>query len=143
LAQKSLKDEDMVVFIIDDNNVTGSVAILQKMFSNRLNTSAEFWLIDVGAFESEDELKAELTDMTFDLNDDVFLYSHDKDIIYIWEVYKINSVGELIILNHGNWSVADGLMTKKENKWKRRLDLQVNIYNNMQQYRVVNNRICI
>jgi hypothetical protein len=136
LAQKSLKDEDMVVFIIDDNNVTGSVAILQKMFSNRLNTSAEFWLIDVGAFESEDELKAELTDMTFDL-------THDKDIIYIWEVYKINSVGELIILNHGNWSVADGLMTKKENKWKRRLDLQVNIYNNMQQYRVVNNRICI
>jgi hypothetical protein len=98
----------------------------------------DFWLIDVSAFESEDKFKVDLMVIPFDFNDDVFFYTHDandENIIYVWEVYKIDSDGELIIWNHGNWSVTDGLMTNKEEKWKRRSDLQVII---LQHARIVN-----
>jgi hypothetical protein len=117
-------DEDLIVFIIDENR---SFGLLQKIFNSRLKTSMQVRLIDVSAFESSDTWKLALMGIAFDLNDDVFLYSHDieTNIFYIWEVYKIDPKRELIILNHGNWSASDGLKLTKEIKWKRRRDLQV------------------
>jgi hypothetical protein len=65
-----------------------------------------------------------LIGIPFDMNDDVFLYSYDdnnSNLVHIWEVYKIDSFGELIILNHGNWSDLEGLLTfTNEKKWKSR-----------------------
>jgi hypothetical protein len=121
-------DEDLIVFIIDANDTIGSVLILHKIFNSRLRTSVQVWLIDVSAFESRDNWKLALMGIQFDLNDEAFLYSHDNDtnIFHIWEVYKIDPKCELIILNHGNWSTSDGLKLKKDKKWKRRRDLQVN-----------------
>jgi hypothetical protein len=120
-------DEDLIVFVIDENDLIGSVLMLQKIFNSRLRTSVQVWLIDVSAFESSDKWKLALMGIQFDLNDDVFFYSHDKDtnIFHIWEVYKIDPKHELIILNHGNWSASDGLKLTNDNKWKRRSDLQV------------------
>jgi hypothetical protein len=123
-----LMDEDLIVFIIDENDVTGSVLMLQKIFNSRLRTSVQVWLIDVSALESTDNFKHDLMAQPFDLNDDVFLYSHDieSNTFHIWEVYKIDPNCELIILNHGNWSASDGLKLTKDKKLKRRRDLQVN-----------------
>jgi hypothetical protein len=121
-------DEDLIVFVIDENDAIGSVLMLQKIFNNRLRTSVEVWLIDISAFESSNNWKLALNGILFDLNDDVLIYSHDNDtnIFHIWEVYKIDPKCELIILNHGNWSASDGLKLTKDKKWKRRRDLQVN-----------------
>jgi hypothetical protein len=121
-------DEDLIVFIIDENDVIGSVLMLQNSFYNRqIRTSVEVWLIDVRAFESRDTWKLALMGIPFNLNDDVFLYSHDNEtnIFHIWEVYKIDPKCQMIILNHGNWSTSDGLKLTKEEKWKRRRNLQV------------------
>jgi hypothetical protein len=128
-------DEDLIVFIIDENVVIRSVAMLQKIFNSRLRTSVQVWLIDVSAFESSDTWKLALMGIPFDLNDDVFLYSHDNDtnMFHIWEVYKIDPKCELIILNHGNWSASDGLKLTKDKKWNRRKNLLVNstyLFNN-------------
>jgi hypothetical protein len=121
-------NEDLIVFIIDENEVIGSMLMLQKIFNSRLRTSVQVWLIDVSAFESSNNWKLALMGIQFDLNDDVFLYSHDNEtnIFHIWEVYKIDTKCELIILNHGNWSASDGLKLTKEIKWIRRRDLHVN-----------------
>jgi hypothetical protein len=121
-------DEDLIVFVIDENDAIGSVLMLQKIFNNRLRTSVEVWLIDISAFESSNNWKLALNGILFDLNDDVLIYSHDNDtnIFHVWEVYKTDPKCELIILNHGNWSASDGLKLTKDKKWKRRRDLQVN-----------------
>jgi hypothetical protein len=89
--QNVLMDEDLIVFIIDENDVIGSVLMLQKIFNSRLRTSVQVWLIDISAFESSDKWKLALMGIQFDLNDDVFLFSHDieSNIYHIWEVYKI------------------------------------------------------
>jgi hypothetical protein len=123
-----LMDEDLIVFIIDANDVICSVGMLQKIFNSRLRTGVEVWLIDVRAFESSEKWKLALHAIPFDLNDDVFLYSHDNEtnIFHIWEVYKIDPKCELVILNHGNWSASDGLKSTKDKKWNRRKDLLVN-----------------
>jgi hypothetical protein len=124
-TQNVVMDEDLIVFIIDEN---GSVLMLQKIFNSRIRTSGHVWLIDVSAFESSDTWKLALMDIPFYLNENVFLYSQDNDtnIFHIWEVYKIDPKCELIILKHGNWSASNGLNLTKDNKWKRRTDLQVN-----------------
>jgi hypothetical protein len=126
--QKIIKDKELIVFIIDENDVIGSVLMLENIFNSRLRTSVQVWLIDVSAFESRDNWKLALMGIQFDLNDDVFLYSHDHEtnIFHIWEVYKIDLKRELNILNHGNWSASDGLKLTKDKKWNRRRDLQVN-----------------
>jgi hypothetical protein len=121
-------DEDLIVFIIDANDVIHSVGLLQNIFNSRLRTSVEVWLIDVRTFESSDSWKLALNGIPFDLNDDVFVFSHDNEtnILHIWEVYKIDPKRDLIIFNHGNWSASDGLKLTKDKKWNRRRDLQVN-----------------
>jgi hypothetical protein len=123
-----LMDEDLIVFIVDENDVVGSVKMLRKIFNSRLRTSVQVWLIDVRAFETSDNWKLALMGIPFDFNDDVFLFSQDNEtnIFHIWEVYKIDPNCELIILKHGNWSTSDGLKLTKDNKWRRRQDLQVN-----------------
>jgi hypothetical protein len=131
-------DEDLIVFIIDENDVIGSMLLLQKIFNSRLRTSVQVWLIDVSAFESSDNWKLALMGIHFDLNDDVFLYSHDNDtnIFHIWEVYKIDPKCELIIINHGNWSASEGLKLTKDKKWIRRRDLQVNCTSTFNNFKV-------
>jgi hypothetical protein len=120
-------DEDLIVFIINENDVIGSVLMLQNIFNSRLRTSMQVWLIDVSALESTDNFKHDLMGIQFDLNDDVLLYAHDieSNIFHIWEVYKIDPKCELIILKHGKWSASNGLKLTKDKKWKRRRDLQV------------------
>jgi hypothetical protein len=126
--QNVIMDEDLIVFIIDENDVIRSVGILQKIFNSRLRSVQQVWLIDVSALESTYNFKRDLMGIPFDLNDDVFLYLHDieSNIFHIWEVYKLDPKCELIILNHGNWSTSDGLKLTKDKKWNRRRDLQVN-----------------
>jgi hypothetical protein len=121
-------DEDLIVFIINANDVIRSVEMLQIIFNSRLRTSVEVWLIGIRAFKSSDNWKLALMSLQSDLNDDVFIYSHDNDtnIFHIWEVYEIDPKRYLIILNHGNWSASDGLKLTKDKKWNRRRDLQVN-----------------
>jgi hypothetical protein len=121
-------DEDLIVFIINANDVIRSVEMLQIIFNSRLRTSVEVWLIGIRAFKSSDNWKLALMSLQSDLNDDVFIYSHDIDtnIFHIWEVYEIDPKRYLIILNHGNWSASDGLKLTKDKKWNRRRDLQVN-----------------
>jgi hypothetical protein len=81
--KNGLMDGDLVVFIIDENDVIGSVLMLQKIFNGRLRTSVQVWLIDVHAFESRIKWKIALMGIQFDLNDDVFLYLHDIEKGYI------------------------------------------------------------
>jgi hypothetical protein len=126
-----LRNEDLVVFIIDENDTATSISILKNIFSQGLRTNLEFWLIDISALASDtDTLNVEIMqDIHFDLNDDIFFYSHTYDtanIINIWEVYKIDPFGKLIISNHAKWSAKKGLRLQQNvQKWERRSDLQV------------------
>jgi hypothetical protein len=125
-----LRSNDLVLYIIDENNTATSVSILKNIFSQRLRTNLEFWLIDIRALASNNgTLNVEnMQDIHFDLNDDIFFYLHnyDTNIINIWEVYKIDPYGKLIISNHAKWSANKGLRLQQNvPKWKRRSDLQV------------------
>jgi hypothetical protein len=126
-----LRNKDLVVFIIDEIDTVTSISILKNIFSQRLQTNLEFWLIDISALASNnDTLNVEIMqDIHFDLNDDIFFYSHTYDtanIINIWEVYKIDPFGKLIISNHAKWSANKGLRLRQNvQKWERRSDLQV------------------
>jgi hypothetical protein len=119
------------VYIIDKNDTATSVSILKNIFSQRLRTNLEFWLIDISALASDnDALNVEIMqDIHFDLNDDIFFYSYTyntANIINIWEVYKIDPFGKLIISNHAKWSANNGLRLQQNvPKWIRRSDLQV------------------
>jgi hypothetical protein len=125
-----LRSNDLVVYIIDENDTATSVSILKNIFSQRLRTNLEFWLIDISALAYDnDTLNVEIMqDIHFDLNDDIFFYLHNYDIniITIWEVYKIDSFGKFIISNHAKWSANNGLRLQQNvPKWKRRSDLRV------------------
>jgi hypothetical protein len=126
-----LRSNDLVVYIIDKNDTATSVSILKNIFSQRLRTNLEFWLIDISALASDnDALNVEIMqDIHFDLNDDIFFYSYTyntANIINIWEVYKIDPFGKLIISNHAKWSANNGLRLQQNvPKWIRRSDLQV------------------
>jgi hypothetical protein len=131
-----LRNDDLVVYLIDEIDIATSVSILKTIFSQRLRTNLEFWLIDISALAYNDTdttlLVEIMQDIHFDLNDDIFFYSHTYDttnIINIWEVYKIDPFGKLIISNHAKWSANTGLRLQQNvQKWKRRSDLQVIIY---------------
>jgi WD40 repeat protein len=132
-----LRNNDLVVFIIDENDTATSVSILKNMISQRLRTNLEFWLIEISwtlpskTKSSIDSLSVEiLQNMHLDFNDDIFFYSHnyDTNITNVWEVYKIDPLGKLIITNHAKWSATNGLKFQQNvQKWRRRSDLQVKI----------------
>jgi anti-anti-sigma regulatory factor len=128
----NLINGDLVVYIIDENDTVTSVSILKNIFSQRVGTNVECWLIDISALASDnDSLNVEsMQDIHFDLNDDIFFYLHnyDTNVITIWEVYKIDPFGKLIISIHAKWSANTGLRLQQNvQKWKRRSDLQVYI----------------
>jgi hypothetical protein len=123
MTRERVTDEELHVFILDGNS---SVYILKEIFLARLLTNKEFWLIDVGHFDTIENTTEALGDIILDIDDDVFLYSNtDNEVINIWEVYKIAAYKELKLLYHGNWSSLDGFMLTKQEKWARRSDLQV------------------
>jgi hypothetical protein len=132
-----LRNNDLVVFIIDENDTATSVSILKKMISQRLRTNLEFWLIDISwtlASKTKSSIDSQsveiMQDIHFDFNDDIFFYSHnyDTNITNVWEVYKIDPLGKLIITNHAKWSATNGLKFQQNvQKWRRRSDLQVKL----------------
>jgi hypothetical protein len=50
-----LINDDLVVYIIDENDTATSVSILKNKFSQRLRTNVEFWLVDISALGSDND----------------------------------------------------------------------------------------
>ena len=71
-------------------------------------------------------LSTALRELKLDLDDDLFLYSYNKNDLFIklWEFYEIHETIARKRLFYGNWTLNHGLKLVDEEKWIRRRNLE-------------------
>ena len=74
--------EDLHIFIIDQDNLDQSLQTFSRLYSLRTRKSREFWLVDVSYWTNNsprgqlrNRIKHDFRSLPFDLDDDVYLYS--------------------------------------------------------------------
>ena len=79
-------DQDLNVFIPNEDETEKSIDYLKMAFSSRTPSSQDFWLIDISIWTSIEVLDG----IKLDLDDDVYLYRIEDKAIQIYEYYEIN-----------------------------------------------------
>lgn len=114
-------DQDLNVFIPNEDETEKSIDYLKMAFSSRTPSSQDFWLIDISIWTSIEVLDG----IKLDLDDDVYLYRIEDKAIQIYEYYEINPNIPRSIFPYGNWTSSGGLFLSSTDKWERRTNLQV------------------
>ena len=117
-------DQDLNVFIPNEDETENNLDYLKMAFSSRTPSSQDFWLIDISIWTSIEVLDG----IKLDLDDDVYLYSIEDKAIQIYEYYEINSKIPRRILPYGNWTSSGGLLLSSTDKWERRTNLEVRTF---------------
>ena len=115
-------DQDLNVFIPNEDETENNLDYLKMAFSSRTPSSQDFWLISIWT-----SIKV-LDGIKLDLDDDVYLYSIEDKAIQIYEYYEINSKIPRRILPYGNWTSSGGLLLSSTDKWERRTNLEVRTF---------------
>ena len=128
-------DEALKVFILNDQEEKAkneSLKLFVELYSMRLRTDREFWLLDATALINDKrgevrEIMGDLAGLKLDLDDDLFILNdaHDKKGLEVFEFYEIHPTVPRQVLHYGNWDSENGLRLTDYAKWERRRDLQV------------------
>ena len=117
------------MYVLDDGNLEDSLNQFIDIYNQRSRTNNEFWLLDVSAFPSNEDLRNKLNNLTLDLDDDLFLYkiklSQTDYDIEIFEFYEIHPSKPRKLMPFGTWSKSQGLNLTTAGKWTRRANLEV------------------
>ena len=120
------------MYVLDDGNLEDSLNQFIDIYNQRSRTNNEFWLLDVSAFPSNEDLRNKLNNLTLDLDDDLFLYkiklSQTDYDIEIFEFYEIHPSKPRKLMPFGAWSKLQGLNLTTAGKWTRRANLEVNTF---------------
>ena len=122
-----VSEEDFNIFIINDENLKFSVGYLKSMINGRTRKNLAYWIFDISALDSMDTVESILKDFNLRINDDIFIVKFDEQSNHadIWEIYKIKSMDQALIVNKlGTWSET-GLSMTTEEKYQRRSNLMV------------------
>ncbi len=121
------KEEDLLVFILDDKNLDKSIDIFVQLYNNRSRSDQEAWFLDISPLRSVNEARSKLASLNLDLDDDLHWFISDENgiLVKLWEVYRILDYRPMTINSIGNWTSDQGLILSKEEKWQRRRDMQV------------------
>ena len=123
---------ELHIFIPNDADLANSLDLFVYVYSLRNDWNQEHWILDVSGSKSIYDSIKYLQDMKLDLDDDLFLlmYSNDKQSsVNIWEYYEIHSSLSRKVTFLGDWNSAYGLNMTKIDKWTRRTNLEVCMYN--------------
>ena len=134
-------NEDLHIFVPDDidkKSMEGSVEQFIEIYGMRSNSRREHWLLDISYWSNIQEALKDLTELPTDLDDDLYWYIYsdhaaaslnltngNESDIELFEVYKINEDVNMSVNYYGYWSKDIGIKFVKENKWRRRKNLQV------------------
>ena len=123
----SFRDQDLHVFVPNDQNHKESIADFIRIFNARTRSRRELWLLDITHIEN---IKNNLTNLKADIDDDLYLYNYTQiqdgnyEIIKLFEAYKLHDDLPLKIISYGSWDANIKLLNIiKLEKWARRRDL--------------------
>ena len=128
-------DEALKVFILNDQDKMSkneSLKLFVELYSRRLRSDTEFWLLDATALINDErrevrEIIGDMEGLKLDLNDDLFILNeaHDRKTLELFEFYEIHPTVSWQVLPYGNWDSENGLRLTENTKWERRRNLQV------------------
>ena len=82
LRNNTFFDEDLHVFIVDQDHVKQSIKTFSDLYSIRTRKSREFWLVDISSWTANfpkgqvmNQIKLNFKDLPMDLDDDLYLIS--------------------------------------------------------------------
>ena len=119
--------KDLRVFIPDGNNLTKSIDHFFTLFAMRTRKSREYWLLDITHFGVEVATAKNILEKlpNLDLDDDLYLFVGNTDVVKLWELYEINKDLTKVLNPYATWTSEDGLQVISKSKWVRRRNLQV------------------
>ena len=122
-------NDDLHVFISDDSEMTQSIDLFINFYSLRKKLNAEYWLLDISAFESLSDIIGTLQKLKLNFDDDLYFYNYDKQQkeVQILEYYEIHSSLKRKLISYGSWNSINGLNVTTSEKWNRRKNLDVGI----------------
>ena len=122
-------NDDLHVFISDDSEMTQSIDLFIHFYSLRKKLNAEYWLLDISAFESLSDIIGTLQKLKLNFDDDLYFYNYDKQQkeVQILEYYEIHSSLKRKLIRYGSWNSINGLNVTTSEKWKRRKNLDVSM----------------
>ena len=141
----STTNEDLHVFLPEDKDNKSmeiSIELFTEIYEMRSNSRREHWLLDISYWNGSEEASKDLTELSTDLDDDLYWYTYSNHEIEplnltkenqfgieLFEVYKINEDLNMTVNYYGDWSKGVGLRFVEEKKWIRRKNLQVILTN--------------
>ena len=128
LEKLVFKNQDLHVFIPDENGVKRSLETLTSIYNNRSRSREEQWLLDITELEN---LNLDLSDMNADVDDDLYLYLNgsrsgftNSQNFTIYEAYRLQDNLPLKIVEYGQWNESSKYLDYDDTeKWVRRRDL--------------------
>ena len=122
-------NDDLHVFISDDSEMTQSIDLFIHFYSLRKKLNAEYWLLDISAFESLSDIIGTLQKLKLNFDDDLYFYNYDKQQkeVQILEYYEIHSSLKRKLISYGSWNSINGLNVTASEKWYRRKNLDANM----------------
>lgn len=124
-------DEDLHVFVIDDNKGLrdSSIKAFFKAYGLRKRSSREYWLLDISSWPNVTAAIETFASLPVDVDDELYWYSskavknNASGLISIWEMYRKHVYFPLSVVSTGNWSENASLNMVEDEKWDRRRNL--------------------
>ena len=132
LLRVTLRNEDLCLAPASNyEELSFITALLSSYFAdNKHRKSREAWLVGIALPVSQSVIATKFSALALDLDDDLYVYVDDKEArtVEIYEVYKISSGGEAIVLPFGRWFKDRGLLsTETAAKYDRRRDMRARV----------------
>ena len=139
--EKTVIDEDLLVFIPNSKMIEESIKQFIEMYSLRTKKSREYWLLDIGHWTANsndfyERIIHDLRHLQLDLDDDLYFfegktilgiiilivfqylsYVGNETSVRVWEYYEINISVQRKILYMSSWNLAAGFQQTDAQKW--------------------------
>ena len=136
LLRATLRNEDLCLSLASTTEELSFVtALLSSYFADiKQRKSKEAWLVGIALPASASLIATQFSDLALNLDDDLYVYVDDKETrtLEIYEVYKISSGGEAVVIPFGRWFKDRRLLwTEPAAKYERRRDMRVRMRKNL------------
>ncbi len=119
-----LKMENSAIKIIMNNYKSDGFSMLKKLFDKApMESHKNIWFLET---KSNTTLNPLISMLNLNLMSNVYPFIQHKDIIELWEAYKVHQNYSMTLKPFSYWTNAQGFNNiQLPKKWERRTDLQV------------------